>query len=207
MAVACMATVLGVAQAHVAYPATLVAYVAARWGDAASSRVFDWRTRLATSWPQGDAAAQVRAVHQYWNRVPYVDDHTNWRMADYWATPAEMLAVNGGDCEDYAVAKYFSLRELGIAADQLRLLYLMAGAHDAGHIVLAYYAAPGAEPLILDNLRDEPYPLSREYARKIVFSFNEDDLWTRDAGAPSGAATQLRMWRQLLERLGRERAA
>ena len=51
----------------------------------------------------------------------FEDDDQHWHQADYWATPIETLASNGGDCEDFSIAKYFTLRELGVAEQCLRL--------------------------------------------------------------------------------------
>jgi hypothetical protein len=87
------------------------------------------------------------------NVTPYLADTTQWRVEDYWATPAEFLGSFGGDCEDYVIAKYFALKELGVPPSRLRMVYVMAtiGRVQQPHMVLAYYPTPDATPLILDN--------------------------------------------------------
>src|SRR5262249_15718653 len=66
-------------------------------------------------------AVQIVAVQQLLNQVPYRDDLTNWHKLDYWATPDEFLS-KGGDCEDYAIAKYFALRAAGWSPADLRVM-------------------------------------------------------------------------------------
>ncbi|WP_197479414.1 transglutaminase-like cysteine peptidase, partial [Oleiphilus sp. HI0132] len=75
-----------------------------------------------------------------------------------WATPLEFLATNAGDCEDFSIAKYFTLREMGIPDDMIKITYVKALELNQAHMVLAYYPTPDAEPLILDNLINEIKP-------------------------------------------------
>ena len=95
------------------------------------------------------------------NRVPFVDDAVHWREEDYWATPAESIGSNGADCEDFSIAKYFLLKELGVPIARLRLTYVKSLKLNQAHMVLAYYARPDAEPLVLDNLEDAVRPASQ----------------------------------------------
>ena len=110
-----------------------------------------------------DDAAKIKAVNDFYNqRLAYVEDIDNWGQVDYWASPLESLGKGAGDCEDYAIAKYFALLAAGVPRPNLRLAYmrvLMGGTGDTwrSHMVVAYLpaaAAPGDE-LILDNLLDE----------------------------------------------------
>src|SRR4029453_17925948 len=66
---------------------------------------------------------QIRAVNREMNDKPYVTDPVNWHMADYWATPLQFLRKDG-DCEDYAIAKYMALRDLGVSVDNMRIVVL-----------------------------------------------------------------------------------
>ena len=59
-----------------------------------------------------DALAQLRSIHGYMNEAPYITDPRNWDLKDYWATPKQFFDRDG-DCEDYAIAKFMSLRALG----------------------------------------------------------------------------------------------
>ncbi len=149
-----------------------------------------------------DDEAQLAAVNAFFNRrVVFAEDSEVWGQADRWASPLETLAQGRGDCEDYAIAKYFSLLALGMPAARLRLVYARAqvGGESRAHMVLAYYAQPEAEPLILDNLITEQRPASRRPDLRPVFSFNSEGLW-QGAGTQSAGDPQARLsrWRDVL---------
>lgn len=152
-----------------------------------------------------DETTRIQTINQFFNRrVAFRDDIEAWGQNDYWASPLEMLDKGQADCEDYAIAKYFSLLALGMPTAKLRLVYVRAqiggpqGVMQA-HMVLAYYAAPGAEPMILDNLITEVRPASRRPDLVPVFSFNSEGLWQgvgpQAAGDPSA---RLSRWREVL---------
>lgn len=149
-----------------------------------------------------DDEAQLAVVNGFFNRrIVFAEDSDVWGLADYWASPLEALAQGRGDCEDYAIAKYFSLIALGMPATRMRLVYVRVqiGAESRAHMVLAHYAHPRAEPLILDNLITELRPASRRPDLQPVFSFNSDGLW-EGVGAQSAGDPQARLsrWRDVL---------
>ena len=158
-----------------------------------------------------DEPAQLQSINQFFNRrILFRDDTEAWGQNDYWASPLESLDKGQGDCEDYAIAKYFSLLAVGMPTSKLRLVYVRAqiggpqGAVQA-HMVLAYYAAPGAEPLILDNLITEVRPASRRPDLVPVFSFNSEGLWQGVGAQTAGDPTaRLSRWRDVLERMRQE---
>jgi predicted transglutaminase-like cysteine proteinase len=131
-------------------------------------------------------------------------------MPDYWATPTEMLASNGGDCEDYSIAKYFTLLALGVNIDKLRITYVKARnlpPAEQAHMVLTYYAKPDAIPLVLDNLVPEIKPASERADLLPVYSFNGDGLWLakeRGSGRVEGGSAKISLWTQLNSRMGKE---
>ena len=149
-----------------------------------------------------DEEAQLAAVNTFFNRrIVFAEDSDVWGQLDHWASPLEALAQGRGDCEDYAIGKYFSLLALGMPAARLRLVYVRAqiGAESRAHMVLAYYAQARAEPLILDNLISELRPASRRPDLQPVFSFNSEGLW-EGVGAQSAGDPQARLsrWREVL---------
>ena len=165
------------------------------------------RPVLTAALGQGDIA-RLQAINDFFNRrIVFRDDLQVWGQIDYWASPFEMLGKGEGDCEDLALAKYFSLRAAGVAANKLRLVYVRAqlggpggpGGPVQAHMVLAYYAQPDAEPLILDNLISELRPASRRPDLTPVFSFNADGLW-QGTGAQSAGdpLARLSRWRDAL---------
>jgi predicted transglutaminase-like cysteine proteinase len=149
-----------------------------------------------------DAAGGLAAVNTFFNRhLAFVNDQEAWGQVDYWASPIESLGRRRGDCEDYAIAKYFSLIALGVPAQRLRLVYVRVrmGELSQAHMVLAYYEQPGAEPLILDNLVTTVYPASRRPDLTAVFSFNTEGLW-QGVGSQSAGDAQARLsrWREVV---------
>jgi predicted transglutaminase-like cysteine proteinase len=130
-----------------------------------------------------DEDGRLALVNAFFNRhVQFRDDVDVWGVPDHWASPLETLSRGAGDCEDYAIAKYFSLLVAGVPVHKLRLVYVRAVIAGAGprpqaHMVLAYYAHPAADPLVLDNLVDGVEPASRRADLTPVFSFNSAGLW------------------------------
>lgn len=191
----------------------LLRYVADRWGGAGTGRLSGWRAteldhlhkRQSQSISEAAGKAELQDFNAFWNKVPYYSDEDHWGVADYWASPVEMLASNGGDCEDYSIAKYFSLRELGIPAENIRITYVRALKLNVAHMVLAYYPTPDADPYILDNLTDKMLPASERTDLEPVYSFNDEDLWAAGASSFKGKSSQIRLWRELLDKMEKER--
>ena len=154
---------------------------------------------------------RLQLVNDFFNRrIRYVEDIEVWGQRDHWASPLEMLDKGRGDCEDYAMAKYFSLMAAGVSEAKMRMVYVRAvmGTRSFAHMVLAYYAEPTAEPLILDNLRPRIELASRRMDLAPVFSFNAEGMWTEGAGAratPAGdPLARLSRWRDVLSKAREE---
>lgn len=143
----------------------------------AQARILDWEALIKSSaaLPELD---KLNEVNRFFNRkVRFVDDIQLWRENDYWATPVEMLIKGAGDCEDYSIAKYFTLRRLGIPSEKLRITYVKALNYNQAHMVLTYYASPSAEPLVLDNLINDIRPASQHKDLLPVYAFNAEGLY------------------------------
>jgi len=183
----------------------LVEIYGKRFGPEARARLEAWK-RDAAERKRSPAieTALLTEVNRMLNRVPFVDDAVHWREEDYWATPAESIGSNGADCEDFSIAKYFLLKELGVPIARLRMTYVKSLTLNQPHMVLAYYARPDAEPLVLDNLEDSVRPASQRRDLVPVYSFNDEEVWIELRGR-SGTPQQLRNWRALMERLDWER--
>jgi len=175
-----------------------------RFGPAARGRLEKWKRYAAERKSSQLAETELlREVNRTLNGIRFIDDQTHWGEEDYWATPAESVGSNGGDCEDFSIAKYFLLKELGIPIAKLRMTYVKAIKLDQPHMVLAYYARPDAEPLVLDNLEDAVRPASQRPDLVPVYSFNDEEVWIEMRGR-SGSPRQIRNWNLLMERLDRE---
>lgn len=187
------------------FPASLIRTMSARFGAEAPARLAAWRAHLRRS----DTGEETRLAdsNHFFNRIPYQRDIDHWKTVDYWATPAETVASQGADCEDYAIGKYFSLKVRGIPIGKLRIAYVRHLRFDEPHMVLLYYPRPDAEPLVLDNTDPALKPASMRTDLVPVYSFNDDDVRIeRDGGRNIGPPGQIRLWRGLLERMRREYA-
>lgn len=192
----------------------LVEQLATKFGAEARTRLEAWQKFVAgLRVPEGQRSglsAQregeiLEAVNAFFNRVRFVDDIKHWGVLDYWASPAEMVASNGADCEDFSIAKYFALKEIGVPVSRLRITYVKATRINQAHMVLVYYGAAGAEPLVLDNLESQIRPASQRPDLIPVYHFNDDEVRLARSSTGAGSPTQIRIWRGLLEKLEKER--
>jgi len=188
-------------------------YYARLFGQDARGRLRGWKdfvrstaSRAAQAPGSGGEVGLLDPANGFFNRLPSITDLVHWGVEDYWATPSEFLASNGGDCEDYAIAKYFTLKELGVPLSRLRMVYAQTWRADGAHMVLAYYPSLGAEPLILDNLEGSIRPASERPDLIPVYAFNDDDLTFSQKGglAVRFDAQSIRKWRGVLDKLARE---
>jgi predicted transglutaminase-like cysteine proteinase len=151
-----------------------------------------------------DEPEKLKGINHFYNRsVLFRSDQDNWGVVDYWASPIELLNRGQGDCEDYAIGKYFSLIAMGVSPAKMRMVYVRAqtGGTIQAHMVLAYYPEPMAEPLILDNLITDIRPASRRPDLAPVFSFNAEGLWQGVGGSSAGdPVARLSRWRELLSK-------
>lgn len=151
---------------------------------------------------------RLKEINDFFNRrLAFKDDAVTWGVPDYWASPLESLDKRAGDCEDYAIAKYFSLTAAGVPTARLRLVYVRArlAGQSLAHMVLAYYAQPGAEPMILDNLRPEVLPASQRADLTPVFSFNTEGLWQGTGQVTAGdPLARLSLWREVVVKVRSE---
>jgi predicted transglutaminase-like cysteine proteinase len=143
-------------------------------------------------------------------RIGYAPDSLQCGVADCWQTPTETLSLERGDCEDFAIAKYFVLRDCGLPCGGVRLLYALHTPHGATqrpapHVVLLGGGSPG-DPLVFDNLDPQLLPLSQRSDLQPVLSFDVASLWRGVSGERVGdAAALLRPWRDLLARWQQQR--
>ncbi|MEM7404491.1 MAG: transglutaminase-like cysteine peptidase [Pseudomonadota bacterium] len=179
-----------------------LAQFAEHYDDDALTRLSGWGAELRDA--GGDELTRARRANDFFNTLPWIDDNQLWGRRDYWATPFEMLGINGGDCEDYSIGKYFTLTHLSVPGEKLLITYVRAPALRQTHMVLAYYPYPGADPYILDNLIGEIRRGSERTDLYPVYSFNVDGIWKSDTtrrGRRVGGARRLNAWRAVLQRM------
>lgn len=187
----------------------LLDIVERRFGEDAVERLQDWQSmaqKLKREHNVDNERDQLETVNNFFNQARFTNDDELWGSEDYWATPVELLAKNAGDCEDYAIAKFFTLVHAGVDEAKLQISYVKAIELNQAHMVLAYYATPDSEPLILDNINPEILPASARPDLEPVYSFNGLGLWLnrfeRESAKRIGNADVMDQWTDMLRRQG-----
>ena len=185
--------------------------IEAKYNAVGRKRVSDWFQLISSA--QGKSVKEkLTLVNNFFNQnVLWVSDFDHYGVEEYWATPLETLASGGGDCEDFAIGKYFTLLALKLPMDTLTITYVKAQSVDPinrSHMVLTYFATPAAMPLVLDNLKPEIKPASERPDLAPVYSFNGQGLWLakeRSSGkSTAGRSNGIGMWREMISRMGKE---
>ena len=116
-------------------------------------------------------------VNTFMNKTFPAQDISSQSNIDYWATPKEFLLQGHGDCEDYAIAKYFTLIEIGIPKEKLYFAVVDIKGEKASHMVLLYLENKNSTPLVLDNLSFLVIPFTKRANLIPRFAFNEIDSY------------------------------
>lgn len=177
------------------------------YGEAAARRLKAWQ-RLIREGQQLSEQEKLERVNRFFNQVRFLDDIVHWKQEDYWATPVEFLVSNGGDCEDFSIAKYYTLRAMGVPEERLSITYVKALTLNQAHMVLTYYPDPSAVPLVLDNLINQIRPASQRPDLLHVYTFNGESLWLSKKGQRTelvGTSDRLKPWVQLQSRVDNDR--
>ncbi len=176
-----------------------------QYGAPAVQTVSAWRKLIEESAALTEPD-KLNRVNTFFNRrVLYKTDQDVYKVEDHWSTPLEFIGHGAGDCEDFSIAKYITLRILGVPNERLRLIYVRYQSGNTApiaHMVLGYYAQPLDEPAILDNMVSSVRPASMRPDLSPVYSFNSDGLWVGGATTSSADPTaRLSRWRDVLERM------
>ncbi|MCG3661105.1 transglutaminase-like cysteine peptidase [Aliarcobacter butzleri] len=105
-------------------------------------------------------------------------DNASMGIDDYWMTPKEFFIKGHGDCEDYVIAKYFTLLELGVKKENLYPAIVSVKGSPGFHLVLLYVEDKNKSPLVLDNLSFKILPFSKRTDLTPIAAFNEIDSYT-----------------------------
>lgn len=186
-------------------PATLEA-ARAQFGRDGLQRLEALEALIAEGRTESDWS-RLHLVNDFINRnINFVSDQQQYGRLDYWATPVESLGAGAGDCEDYAIAKYFALRAMGVPDDKLRLMYVRALVQNEPHMVLVYFEQPDQYPLVLDNLDTRIQSAIDRTDLKPVYSFNASGLWLAKAGGLGNKVQNSRgssQWQAVLQKIER----
>lgn len=175
-----------------------------KYGENAHKRLLAWQ-RLIREDASTTDMEKLQKVNDFFNQVRFISDKKHWGKSDYWATPVEFLATNGGDCEDFSLAKYFTLKAIGVPESKLNMTYVKALRYNQAHMVVTYYDKPTSIPLVLDNIDKKIKPATKRSDLLPVFSFNGSGLWMSKARGKGkqvkGGNEKLKSWNNLLSRL------
>lgn len=178
--------------------------------DSEQARIRHWQefvkaTRSATT------SEKLVSVNNYFNQFNYVEDQDLYGRNDYWATVRETLGSSSGDCEDFAIAKFFTLRDLNVPEENMRITYVIPVQSRKPHMVLTYTVDALEDPLVLDTMVKILLPVSRRSDLVPVYSFNLSGYWIarkdmKWRGERVGNAAELSLWWLLLQRMMKEDA-
>ncbi|WP_228254773.1 transglutaminase-like cysteine peptidase [Halarcobacter bivalviorum] len=181
--------------------------VSKKYGKKAVQRVQLWDKVIEKAKGQ-DILYQLKYVNDFFNKVKYLRDSDHWGQNDYWASPFEFLGTGAGDCEDYAIAKYFTLRQLGVPDEKLRITYVKlkqrGTKYEQAHMVLTYYHKPTSTPIVLDNVNKKLKLASKRPDLTPVYSFNANGLWqAKNKGRTSVKVGEnnLKNWKSMMSRI------
>ncbi|MDD2385042.1 MAG: transglutaminase-like cysteine peptidase [Sulfurospirillaceae bacterium] len=154
------------------------------------------------------AAEKLEKVNAFFNQMQFVSDKMLWGVDDYWATRMEFIGKGAGDCEDFVISKYFTLKQLGVPSERLFFTYVKAIKFQQAHMVLTYYETPTSIPLVLDNINRKIMPATQRNDLIPVYSFNGDALYlAKQQGlgqiVPSGMKKN-KKWQELVDKIRRE---
>lgn len=148
------------------------------YGPQAEQQFNDWNALINNTSGQ-TTSVKLKLINDFFNQhIKFDSDIAVWEKNDYWATPMQTLGKRQGDCEDFAIAKYFALVAAGVPESQLRLMYVLAelsGGRQA-HMVLAYYGSGSDDPLVLDNINKEILPADARGDLSPVYSLARHEL-------------------------------
>ena len=182
----------------------LLKKIEGKYGLEVKQRFIKWQNLMESNRQISDLE-KLHTVNNFFNQnIRFVNDLTLWQKNDYWATPIELLAKGGGDCEDFSIAKYFTLREMGVDDAKLRITYVKALTLNQAHMVVTYFESPRATPLVLDNIKFTIDPANQRTDLEPVYSFNGSGLWLakiKDSGHQIGSASKLNPWADLKRRM------
>ena len=174
------------------------------YGERAAKRGRAWFEVLSLSYDLKESE-KLKKINNFFNLLYFIDDIKLWGEENYWATPVEFIGANGGDCEDFAIAKYFSLLELGVPDEKMRIAMVKAIKLNQYHMVVAYYKTPSSVPLILDNIDGKIKSALQRKDLLPVYSFNGKQLWLNKAkglGVMAGKSQRIKRWSNLNQRIG-----
>lgn len=179
----------------------IVSKIKLLYGNRAQTRALSW-LELVKQHRNNALPTQLEKVNDFFNQLVFVDDVKLWGKDDYWASLAEFIGAGGGDCEDFTLAKFYTLVFMGVDPTKLQMTYVNVVTNQEAHMVLAYQESSSHEPLILDNINKQLLPASERSDLEPIYAFNAKELWlTKQIGQGQliGKATTIKPWVQVMK--------
>lgn len=174
------------------------------YGTQGHRRISRWLDFIDESQDESDWK-KVYLVNDFFNKnIKYKSDQELWNKKDYWATPLESLGVGMGDCEDYVIAKYFTLIALGLHEEKLRFMYVRQLTVNQPHMVLIYFEQPDQMPYVLGNFNVKLLPANQRTDLTPIYSFNGQGLWlakSKGLGNKVKNGSGVSAWDTMLKRI------
>ncbi|ALS33337.1 hypothetical protein PTRA_a2225 [Pseudoalteromonas translucida KMM 520] len=174
------------------------------YGEEGHRRIKQWLKFIDASIDKNEWR-QVHLVNNFFNKhIKYKTDNELWNKNDYWATPIESLGVGMGDCEDYVIAKYFTLIALGIPEEKIRFMYVRQHTINQPHMVLIYFPEADQIPFVLGNFNTQLLPANKRNDLTPIYSFNGQGLWLAKAkglGNKVKNSSGVSAWDTMLKRI------
>jgi len=176
-----------------------------KYGKKAERRVLLWDKMLEKTKGK-KTIKKLKSVNDFFNKIKYLSDIKVWKEDDYWASPFEFMGVGAGDCEDFAIAKYFALRALGVPDEKLKITYvtLKQKNKSIAHMVLNYYHKPSSTPIILDSANKKLQLATKRKDLKPIYSFNASGLWqakNKTKSLQTKGENKLKKWQSMMSRI------
>ncbi len=182
----------------------IIARAEQQYGGSGHNRIKNWLTFIDDSADKSEWQ-KIHLVNDFFNEnIKYKSDDELWQKKDYWATPLESLGVGMGDCEDYVIAKYFTLIALGLPEEKIRLMYVRQKTVNQPHMVLIYIEQPNQVPYVLGNFNTKLLPATQRPDLTPIYSFNGQGLWlakSKGLGNKVKNSRGVSAWNTMLERI------
>ena len=182
----------------------IIARAQKQYGTEGYTRIKSWLNFIDKSADKSEWQ-KIHLVNDFFNKnIKYKTDEDLWGQKDYWATPLESLGIGMGDCEDYVIAKYFTLIALGINENKIRLMYVRQKTVNQPHMVLIYIENPNQIPYVLGNFNTKLLPANKRSDLTPIYSFNGQGLWlakSKGLGNKVKNSRGVSAWNTMLERI------
>jgi predicted transglutaminase-like cysteine proteinase len=180
-----------------------IEHLTLKYGDKTERKLTAWN-RLLKDGKKVKMLKKLKLTNDFFNHVRYATDIRHWKQRDYWATPFEFIGTSAGDCEDYAITKYFTLIKMGIPQNKLRLAYVKLlrkkTKFEEDHMVLLYIHKPNKTPIVLDNANKKLKMATQRKDLKLIYTFNASGLWNaKNRGKQVRVSeNRLKKWEKLI---------